>query len=151
MFCTSKWVKKSLLRWSLRLGRWTATTVQKTTLKLKKKIHWQHFFSNRSQHIIEAGCLSKLGKIVSGVPQGSFLIVDPVHLVCLFSILKNELIGYSSDPILIAVLLLLLLKKVDWREWLTPYQSEDPSPTTPTHRMKEEKGKTAGDKKWASG
>ena len=33
------------------------------------------------------------------------------------------------------------------RERLTPYQSEDPNPTTPTHRMKEEKGKTAGDKK----
>ena len=29
----------------------------------------------------------------------------------------------------------------------TPYQSEDPNPTTPTHRMKEEKGKTVGDKK----
>ena len=27
------------------------------------------------------------------------------------------------------------------RERLTPYQSEDPNPTTPTHRMKEEKGK----------
>ena len=34
-----------------------------------------------------------------------------------------------------------------WRERLTPYQSEDPNPTTPTNRMKEEKGKTAGDKK----
>ena len=33
---------------------------------------------------------------------------------------------------------------------LTPYQSEDPSPTIPTHRMKEEKGKTGGDKKGAS-
>ena len=32
-------------------------------------------------------------------------------------------------------------------ELLTPYQSEDPNPTTPTHRIKEEKGKTAGDKK----
>ena len=30
-------------------------------------------------------------------------------------------------------------------ERLTPYQSEDPSPTIPTHRMEEEKGKTAGD------
>ena len=30
------------------------------------------------------------------------------------------------------------------RERLTPYQSEDPNPTTPTHRMKEE---TVGDKK----
>ena len=27
------------------------------------------------------------------------------------------------------------------REWYTPYQSEDPSPTTPTYRQKEEKGK----------
>ena len=33
------------------------------------------------------------------------------------------------------------------RERLTAYQSEDPNPTTPTHRMKEEKGKTVGDKK----
>ena len=33
------------------------------------------------------------------------------------------------------------------RERLTPYQSEDPNPTTPTHIMKEEKGKTEGDKK----
>ena len=33
------------------------------------------------------------------------------------------------------------------RERLTPYQSKDPNPTTPTHRMKEEKRKTAGDKK----
>ena len=33
------------------------------------------------------------------------------------------------------------------RERLTPYQSEDPNPTTPTHRMKEDKGKAVGDKK----
>ena len=33
------------------------------------------------------------------------------------------------------------------RERSTPYQSHDPSPTTPTHRMKEENGKTAGEKK----
>ena len=36
------------------------------------------------------------------------------------------------------------------RERLTPCQSEDPSPTIPTHRMKEEKGKTVEDKKEAS-
>ena len=36
------------------------------------------------------------------------------------------------------------------RERLTPYQSEDPIHTTPTHKMKKEKRKTAGDKKWAS-
>ena len=34
------------------------------------------------------------------------------------------------------------------RERLTLYQSEDPNPTTPTHRKKEENGKTVvGDKK----
>ena len=42
-------------------------------------------------------------------------------------------------------LLLLLLKKGQQckvgREWYTPYQSEDPSPTIPTYRQKEEKGK----------
>ena len=27
------------------------------------------------------------------------------------------------------------------REWYTPYQSEDPSPTIPTYRQKDEKGK----------
>ena len=53
------------------------------------------------------------------------------------------------------LLLLLLLKEVGiikrgckaGRERLTLYQSEDPNPTTPTHRKKEEKGKTGGDKK----
>ena len=35
-------------------------------------------------------------------------------------------------------------------ERLTPYQSEDPNPTTPTHRKKEEKGKPVGDKMGAS-
>ena len=37
MLCTVKWVKKSLLRWNHRLGRWTATNVQKTTKKNTKK------------------------------------------------------------------------------------------------------------------
>ena len=36
------------------------------------------------------------------------------------------------------------------RARLSPYQSEDPSPTIPTHRMKEENGKTEGDKNKAS-
>ena len=31
--------------------------------------------------------------------------------------------------------------------WLEPYQSEDPSPTLPTYRGKEEKGKLVEDKK----
>ena len=37
-----------------------------------------------------------------------------------------------------------------WREQLTNYKSEDPSPTLPTHRMKKEKGKAVDDKNWAS-
>ena len=34
-----------------------------------------------------------------------------------------------------------------WERAINTHQSEDPNPTTPTHRMKEEKEKTAGDKK----
>ena len=51
-------------------------------------------------------------------------------------------------------LLIIIIIKKCWqckagRERLTSYQSEDPSPTIPTHRMKE-KGKTVIDKKGAS-
>ena len=35
----------------------------------------------------------------------------------------------------------------DWERAINTYQSEDPSTATPTHGMKEEKGKTAGDKR----
>ena len=53
--------------------------------------------------------------------------------------------------LLLLLLLLLLLKKgrqcKAGRERLMPYQPEDPSPTTPTHRRKEEKGKTVEDTK----
>ena len=50
---------------------------------------------------------------------------------------------------------IIIIIKKGWqckagRERLTLYPSEDPNPTTATHRMKEEKWKTAGDKKWAS-
>ena len=43
--------------------------------------------------------------------------------------------------------IIIIIIKRGWqckagRERLTPYQSEDPNPTTPTHRKKEEKGKT---------
>ena len=48
--------------------------------------------------------------------------------------------------------IIIIIIKRGWqckvgRERLTPYQSEDPNPTTPTHRKKEEKGKTVRDKK----
>ena len=51
------------------------------------------------------------------------------------------------------ILLLIIIK--GWqcmagRERLTPYLSKDPSPTIPTHRMKEETAKLVGDKKEAS-
>ena len=53
------------------------------------------------------------------------------------------------------IIIIFIIIKRGWqckagRELLTPYQSEDPNPTTPTHRKKEEKGKTVGDKKGAS-
>ena len=52
----------------------------------------------------------------------------------------------------LSLLVIVIILKKGWqcragRERLTPYESEDPNPTTPTHRMEEEKGKTAGDKK----
>ena len=45
---------------------------------------------------------------------------------------------------------IIIIIKQGWkckagRERLTPYQFKDPNPATPTHRMKEEKVKTAGD------
>ena len=48
------------------------------------------------------------------------------------------------------IIIIIIIMKKGWeckagRERLIPYQSEDPNPTTPTHRVKEEKGKTAGD------
>ena len=51
------------------------------------------------------------------------------------------------------ILLLLLLKKIDNArpgEGDTPYQSENPSPTLPTYRGKEEKEKIVEDKKGKS-
>ena len=49
------------------------------------------------------------------------------------------------------IIIIIIIKK-DWqckagRERLTPYQSEDPSPTLPTYRGKEEKGKIVEEKK----
>ena len=51
--------------------------------------------------------------------------------------------------------LILIIIKKDWqyeagRGRLTPYQSEDPSPTLPTYREKEENGKIVEDQKGES-
>ena len=47
--------------------------------------------------------------------------------------------------IIIIIIITIIIKKSMQckaeREWYTPYQSEDPSPTIPTYRQKEEKGK----------
>ena len=51
--------------------------------------------------------------------------------------------------------IIIIIIKTDWqckvrRGRLTRYQSEDPSPTLPTYRGKEEKGKIVEDKKGES-
>ena len=51
------------------------------------------------------------------------------------------------------IIIIIIIKKKYWqsikagRGRLTPYQSEDPNPTLPTYRGKEEKGKIVEDKK----
>ena len=54
-----------------------------------------------------------------------------------------------------SVIIIIIIIKKDWqckagRGRLTPCQSEDPSPTLPTYRGKEEKGKIVEDKKLES-
>ena len=61
----------------------------------------------------------------------------------------NEL--YNRDQNTVIIIIIIIIKK-DWqckagRRRLPPYQSEDPSPTQPTYRGKEEKGKILEDKK----
>ena len=51
--------------------------------------------------------------------------------------------------------IIIIVIKKDWqckagRGRLTPYQSEDPGPTLPTYRGKEDKGKIVEDKKGES-
>ena len=63
------------------------------------------FLSNHSQFVLVDGCFSKLGNIVSGVPQGS--VLGPLFFLLytseLFSILENKLIGYADESTLMAV------------------------------------------------
>ena len=61
---------------------------------------------------------------------------------------------YNDQTNLMNETIIIIIKK-DWqckagRGRLTPYQSEDPSPTLPTYRGKEEKGKIVEDKKGES-
>ena len=51
----------------------------------------------------------------------------------------------SPDNFFYDIIIIIIIKKGQQckagREWYTPYQSEDPNPTIPTYRQKEEKGK----------
>ena len=90
------------------------------------------------------------------------ILCVPLHAVCTTAccIRVHVLRFWSDDSWFSSKLFLLrfdlyIIIKKGWqykagRERLTPYQSEDPNSATPTHRMKEEKGKTAGDRKRAS-
>ena len=63
-------------------------------------------------------------------------------------------LGASYTTLDTQTVIIIIIKK-DWqckagRGRLASYQSEDPSPTLPTHRGKEEKGKRVEDKKGES-
>ena len=73
----------------------------------------------------------------------------------LFQVLLSQVSSKPVTQFIIIIIIIIIIIKRGWqckagRERLTPYQSEDPNPTTPPHRKKEEKGKTVGDKKGAS-
>ena len=60
---------------------------------------------------------------------------------------------YLSGTILLTCIIIIIEKDRQGkagRGRLTPYQSEDPSPTLPTYRGKKEKGKIVKDKKGES-
>ena len=73
--------------------------------------------------------------------------------VCHLKVENNSDVNIEHR-VLIFIDIIIIVKK-DWqckagRGRLTPYQSEDPSPTLPTYRGKEEKGKIAEEKKGES-
>ena len=56
------------------------------------------------------------------------------------------------ESLRIIIIIIIIIIKKEWqckagKGRLTPYQSEDPSPTLPTYRGKEGKGKIVEDKK----
>ena len=63
------------------------------------------FLSNRSQHFMAVGCMSKLVNVMSGVPHRSVLaaLLFLLYKLELFCILENKLIAYANDSTLIAV------------------------------------------------
>ena len=67
-----------------------------------------------------------------------------IHNVC---VVITSRILCIVDPIIIIIIIKKDRQCKAGRGRLTPYQSEDPSPTLPTYRGKEEKGEIVEDKK----
>ena len=124
---------------------------------------WLHnFLSNRQQCVAINGTTSSEAQVKSGVPQGSVLgpLLFLIHISVINYEIAHSTVSYFADDTRILlgikdeedtqIIIIIIIIKRGWqckagRERLTPYQSEDPNPTT--HRKKEEKGKTVGDKK----
>ena len=77
--------------------------------------------------------------------------------ICTNILLGNACVWVSLHDIIIVIIIIIsnIIIKKGWqckavRERLAIYQSEDSSPTLPTHRIKEEKRKSVEDKKGAS-
>ena len=83
--------------------------------------------------------------IANNVPIGKYNNSN-----CVFDLSIHIFFLVTNYCIMFKILHTIIIIKRGWqckagRERLTPYQSEDHNPTTPTHRKKEEKGKTVGD------
>ena len=96
---------------------------------------WQNNFSSRKNIVTRVARLD-FQKICSIIP-----ILINIQEPVIYTVINREL----------AKLIIIIIKK-NWqckagRGRLTPYQYEDPSPTLPTYRGKEEKGKIVEDKK----
>ena len=94
-----------------------------------------HFFALYNSHYVRYVAIGN-----------AYLIDEPFStpFITMYDMLPLEM------RIIISIIIIII--KRGWqckggRERLTPYQSDDPNPTTPTHRKKEEKLKTVGDKK----
>ena len=97
--------------------------------------------SPRADHLMVSG--NKTYRLLAGQPS-----VYLTALICSSMLLGMGVINRVVCNISMQKFIIIIKKGSQCkagREQLTPYQAEDYNPTTPTHRMKEEK--TAGDKK----
>ena len=151
-----------------RHGMWQMLRLYEVGGKLLKAV--QSFYVDSRACVRVGNDVSKWIRVNVGLRQGC--VMSPL----LFNVYMNgvvrevnvRVLGKGLDLLSAIVgrfqinqlLLLLIIKKIiiiiiikkDWhckagRGRLTPYQSEDSSPTLPTYRGKEEKGKIVDDKK----